>query len=359
MRNDITYTKAIGITLMVLCHAINAESIFNSFVYMFHMPLFFFFSGYCLKAEYFDRPRMFLWKRIKGLYWPFVKWNVIFLLLHNASFGIHLYSTVYGFHGKGNVLYSNSEVWHHLLNTLFLMRDHELLLGGYWFLRALFVGSVIAFLTLWLIRVVRRKMHVGSSLWYFVGFLFLVVLCVWDNHAYYSQKYNVIPPQDLAAASLFYAGYGFRCFCFRKFRWYEMIAALVVVSVGSFLWPMGLSSYVYSNHRLLPYLFTAVLGTWAVYSLPWQWLTVRMSEMLRFIGMNTLTILTWHFLAFKSVSLLIIIIYRLPIDRLGEFPVIVDYAVRGWWIAYFLVAMIASCAIAYCNRWICSPWLKL
>lgn len=138
-----------------------------------------------------------------------------------------------------------------------------------------------------------------------------------------------------------------------------MIAALVVVFVGSVLWPMGLSNYVYSNHRLLPYLFTAVLGTWAVYSLPWQWLTVRMSEMLRFIGMNTLTILTWHFLAFKSVSLLIIIIYSLPIDRLGEFPVIVEYAARGWWIAYFLVAMIASCAIAYCNRRIRSPWLKL
>lgn len=45
--------------------------------------------------------------------------------------------------------------------------------------------------------------------------------------------------------------------------------------------------------------------------------------------------------------------------RLSEFPVITVYAVQGWWVAYFITAMIVTCAIAYCNRWIKSPWLKL
>lgn len=122
---------------------------------------------------------------------------------------------------------------------------------------------------------------------------------------------------------------------------------------------MGMNNAFYDNHRLLPYLLTAVLGTWAVYSLPWCQLKGRMAGMLRYIGEHTLTILTWHFLTFKLVSLLIISVYRLPIDRLAEYPVIVEYAAQGWWVAYFLVAMVTTCAIAYCNRWVRSPWLKL
>lgn len=83
------------------------------------------------------------------------------------------------------------------------------------------------------------------------------------------------------------------------------------------------------------------------------------AKALDFIGKNTLTILTWHFLAFKLVSLLVIGIYDLPIDRLAEFPVITEYSRQGWWIAYFIVAMVVTCEIAYCNKWIKNNWLKL
>lgn len=110
---------------------------------------------------------------------------------------------------------------------------------------------------------------------------------------------------------------------------------------------------------MLPYIVTAVLGTWAVYSLPWSRLTGRTATLVQFIGNNTLTVLTWHFLAFKLVSLFIIYMYSLPMARLAEFPVITDYAVQGWWVAYFLVAIATTCAIAYCNHWIRSPWFKL
>lgn len=145
----------------------------------------------------------------------------------------------------------------------------------------------------------------------------------------------------------------------RKFRVLEWIAAVVLVLVGSSYWKMSTGVTVYENARMLPYIVTAVLGTWAVYSLPWNRLTGCAANLMQFIGNNTLTVLTWHFLAFKLVSLLIIFVYGLPIARLAEFPVITDYTVRGWWVAYLLVAMAVTCVIACCNRWIRSPWLKL
>lgn len=76
------------------------------------------------------------------------------------------------------------------------------------------------------------------------------------------------------------------------------------------------------------------------------------TNILNYIGKNTLTLLTWHFLTFKIVSLVIISIYDLPIARLAEFPVITEYSKQGWWIAYFIVAMVVTCGIAYCNKWI-------
>ena len=117
----------------------------------------------------------------------------------------------------------------------------------------------------------------------------------------------------------------------------------------------------YSNKRFIPYIITAVLASWSFYSLFDKMKSSHgiCAKALDFIGKNTLTILTWHFLAFKLVSLLIIDIYDLPIERLAEFPVITEYSQQGWWIAYFIVAMVVTCGIANCNKQIKNNWLKL
>ena len=62
-------------------------------------------------------------------------------------------------------------------------------------------------------------------------------------------------------------------------------------------------------------------------------------RILVYIGDNTLTVLTWHFISFKIVSLIIIYVENLPIERLAEFPVINDYTSQGWFILYFVTGM--------------------
>lgn len=44
-----------------------------------------------------------------------------------------------------------------------------------------------------------------------------------------------------------------------------------------------------------------------------------------------------HFLCFKFVSLAIIAIYGRPHEKLSDFPIISEYASKGWWVAYLLV----------------------
>lgn len=115
---------------------------------------------------------------------------------------------------------------------------------------------------------------------------------------------------------------------------------------------MAMNQDSYSNKCFAPYILSASIATWCFYSLFERMKETQgvVAKALEFIGKHTLTILTWHFLAFKIVSLLIIQIYDLPIERLAEFPVILEYSSQGWWIAYFLVAMVVTCGISYvCN----------
>ena len=51
----------------------------------------------------------------------------------------------------------------------------------------------------------------------------------------------------------------------------------------------------------------------------------------------------------KIVSLIIIFTYNLPIVRLSEFPVIVEYANQGWWIGYLMVGVLCPLLIAQLN----------
>ena len=49
--STVSISKALAIILMVLAHT-RFSSLGNEVINLFHMPLFFFFSGYCFKDTY-------------------------------------------------------------------------------------------------------------------------------------------------------------------------------------------------------------------------------------------------------------------------------------------------------------------
>lgn len=159
MRDDsISIAKAIAIMLMVLAHTYFSQY-GNQWINMFHMPLFFFFAGYCFKEKYISQPKEFVFKRFIGLYKPFVKWGLIFLLLHNIFFHLNIYNGEYGFHGVVSELYTWKDFSFSALHILTRMTDNEQLLGGFWFLRSLLVGSILGF---FVIKNIHSKIFGGG-----------------------------------------------------------------------------------------------------------------------------------------------------------------------------------------------------
>ena len=94
---------------------------------MFHMAFFFMMSGYFFSDKNLDNPKAFIWKRITGLWVPFVKWGLIFVLLHNIFLKLQLLPPY------ENNVYSIREAMWKGLTTIPRFIPTEDMMGPYWF----------------------------------------------------------------------------------------------------------------------------------------------------------------------------------------------------------------------------------
>ena len=306
MRDDsISIAKGFAILLMVLAHTYFSQYA-NWWINMFHMPLFFFFAGYCFKDKYLQTPRIFLQKRIIGLYKPFVKWSVVFLLLHNIFFHLNIYNGEYGFKGSVSFLYDWKDYAICFVHIVTRMSDNEQLLGGYWFLKSLFVGSIIGYFVI--IHTKQKAIFVGGGSLLIVT---IVLALVCKNMPYFE-----IGAKEFLAAEFFVLGYYYKkskCKVHEKF--YIVPLGIVMVTFGTHFYQATLLNFQW--WQVVPYMITAITGILMVFYISKKIVSQNSarSKWLVYIGNNTLTILTWHMLSFKIVSLIII-----PITAVHENP---------------------------------------
>ena len=162
--------------------------------------------------------------------------------------------------------------------------------------------------------------------------------------------YFCIGAREFFSALFFFAGY-----CYKSSR-INIHERFVVVPVSIFFVTFGVHFYQatllsFQGWQVIPYGVTAIIAILAVF-----YLSKRLAQKdnlvkrsFVFIGNNTLTILTWHMLSFKLVSLIIIFVYGLRVEMLAEFPVIEIYSERGWFVLYFLIGVILPLLLTKCK----------
>ena len=340
--NSVSFAKGIGIILMVLGHTYFSVYGFR-FIYIFHMPLFFFVSGYCFREAHLGNFRTYPEKRIRRLYLPFIKYALLFLILHDLFFHLHIYNDTFVFEGKVSHLYGVADYLKNTFFIFFCLSGNEQLIGGYWFLHTLFFASFIfyGFLKLKIPPVVATLISlILSVMLYFHGIKVVNIYC---------------GAKEFFGVACMMAGYMYKSYSIEKYvdKYFAFVLPICasLVILGSMYW-YGEMLYLEWT-RTIPYYISAIAGSVIVMKLS-KYLVEKthyLSDFIANIGNRTLEILTWHFLSFKIVSLMIIAYYDLPIDRLADFPVISPYNVQGWWVLYFVIGVaVPVIGTAYTNK---------
>lgn len=300
------------------------------------MPLFFFISGYLFNPNYLDNKKQFVIKRVKKLYWPYVKWSLIFLVFHNVLSNCGFYENIYSIADM---------VKRAFLSLTF--RGTESLLGGFWFLKSLFLASIAALISLsicrkWLLNVVKHDL--------------LIILLLFFIAVAYVFKYTpfnipFIDGPSVMATIYFLVGFMYRQSTSTKNVWVGALALCLVLlftqHFGKSYNMQVLFSVGYKGYEILLYLLISIIGTIGVINLC-SGIQGCVADFLDYVGKNTLYILIWHFTAFKLVSIIKIEYYRYDWSMLHYFPVI-SQDNTWFWVIYAIVGI--SIPILGCLLW--------
>jgi fucose 4-O-acetylase-like acetyltransferase len=343
---------------MVIAHA-EAPGWLCKFIFEFHMPLFFITAGYFFSLKYLDDEATFVKKRIKGLYWPFVKWSVFFLIIHNWMFDIGILNERYG-NEMGGVThpYTWHQIQQNLWNIFTAMGGYDqFLCGAFWFFRGLFVASILYLIlykvldvgTNYMTAKTNKAWKVKEAIPYMICLLMLI-LCGWKTH----EGLRIVTLvqggyRDLMGCFFFGCGFIFRHYVDR----YKQLTSRYYASVWMTI-PFGIvvglfSTYLTANMnwrstytQFLSLPIPALLGFLMTYNIS-SWLDKhegRLKQFLTYTGDHTLNIFIFHIISYKVVSLLKIWYYGLDIHQIGCHMVIHEYSQQDYfWILYTIAGV--------------------
>ena len=323
----VSIAKGLTIILMVLGHT-SSFPIINDFLLLMRMPLFFVMSGYCFKTKYLTDGSKYLSRRVTGIYWPYVKWSLVFLILHNFFFKIHFYEPGMMVGEASIVPYGWTEMLLHGGAIVVAMQGHDTLLGGYWFLHDLFFGSLLFYVGL---KVLKNR-YVSALVW-------LLLATVLAYTGWY-VKYVGINSHLFLAAFFITVGHCYRLGEWKwAGKWWYIVSSVVTVFCVSLFWHSDMVSY--RGWEVFAYSACAIAGALMLFGVGEKIAqhSGKIVDFLCFTGGKTFNVLTWHFVALKLVSMAIILIYGLPIERLASFPAIKEFSRTFWWVVYFCVGV--------------------
>ena len=357
MKRDTTISiaKGIAIILMVIAHA-EAPGWLCRFIFEFHMPLFFITAGFFFSTKYLHDEATFVKKRIKGLYIPFVKWAVFFLIIHNWMFDIGILNEVYG-NESGGVLHrwSAHQMQQNLWNIFTAMGGYDAFLcGAFWFFRGLFVASILYLIiykvTDYALSHLHRISEKRDSVTPYLVCVIMLLLCGWKTWEGL-KVINLVQGgyRDMMGCFFFGVGFIFRQFA-ERYRnmishYYASVWTTVVFAVVVYLFSKYLTANMNwrsSFQQFISLPVPALLGFLMTYNIS-GWID-RCDNMLKrllvYIGNHTLNIFIFHIVSYKVVSLIKIWYYGLDIRQIGCHMVIHDYSQQDcFWILYTIAGV--------------------
>lgn len=339
--------KAIGIIAIVIGHAA-VRTPLCSFVYLFHIAVFFFVAGYFFNDEAPKqigiRPAAgFLRNKLRRLYLPYVTLGILFVLLHNLFIRLHIIAYNFGA-GTPILPYDTPQLAYRLLRVVFFSW-HEQPLAPLWFLCGMFTTLVGFFILSWCChrlapRHFERLRGAAIALLTLFGLLWLAHPLGFAGEQLLCRCFLLLP---LLYLGRLYALFerriplhmGFACLC--------LLGLLIATACG---YRINVGALEWGN----PLLFAAITcaGCYMVLTFA-QALAAHNNRLVRaldYIGRNTMSIMLLHLIAFKLVNLLQIYIYDYP-TRYLAYHTVIPLHTWFWWLPYTLVGIVLPLGAAW------------
>lgn len=336
--------KGMGIFLMVAGHC---GAPFTHFIYLFHMAIFFIASGYCYskkKAISNSSFIAFVKRKFRTLWFPFVLWMMIFSLAHNFFIRINIYTDnpqildyVQGKFIATTPYWTSYDVIRNILKS-FIFHGGAQVGGAMWFLGTL---MQIAICYCFVDTMIRKFVPEEKKVILYQGIIALLLLLAGFSCYLFGKSLGGLD-KALSFYSLFYLGYVCKMYHFsdaqRSAKTHILILTgcfmilLIMNELGSI--ELGANQYVNPLYLLVAsgagwqFLYEIAEIFKRIYTLKDAFVT---------LGQNTLAILILHFLSFKIVACIGVLITGKPLFLIAAFPVLPLGS--GWWLAYLAVGL--------------------
>lgn len=311
--------------MMVIGHS-GAPDLIVRWIYNFHMPLFFFVSGFLFNPRHIDSKWPYVKKKIKTLWVPYVKWSLLFLVFHNFLASLHIYNTVY----------TGPDIMHKIAGIL-SMTDSEQLLGGVWFLKQLLYTSIICCFILYGINRSRNPKY-----WLPVSISIIILLQIFfEAIPFHIPTISTI---TLNGILFFLTGHLISKYGFRFDSLATGVTLLAITIIISIFYHGNIETH---GLAIIIYFMVALASISGTICLCNSMLRLKtLSLTFDKLGEMTIYILIFHFPAFKIVSAAIIQLHGMSVARLSEFPVLKGLE-NGEYILYTLAGILIPVFLYY------------
>ncbi|MGX7112131.1 acyltransferase family protein [Gemella cuniculi] len=320
MSNRIRYidmSKGFAIILVILGHMMYTPSKLKVLLYIFHIPLFFFLSGYTFSVKKYTSFFVFFKKKLQTIIFPYFLMNISIFFIKSVI--LQPESIL-----KVDVIY--------FIKALFLA-DRLHIYYQLWFLNVLFISELICYFVVKL-----------CDVWYkwFSVFLTLLVLGYFGGLAY-QRQYWLIWSIDLVPYATIFVLMGFIVKCnieiVSRFlnKMYFLVAVVGAIVLGVYNYKLyggvRVDLYYQETNSVFLYFSSAFMGIWATLIF---FRNIFPLNFLERIGKNTLVYYAYHS---PIVLYLIDIIMRQVIPKYS--------GIFGN--AYVVTAFVLVCALIGCE----------
>lgn len=287
----------------IVCWHISSKIVPGWVVSFWPIVFFFLVAGFYIKEDECIKPTKFILHKLKSLYLPATIIYMIAILMHNplCSWGFYPIGSA---HPKTNVEFILWDVKTYLFNILktIFAPNGELIMGAMWFLYALFFAlcflSIMAFIS----RKILKDKHQSDVLWFALIFLFSSASVALNIYGYSIPRIS----QSITATIFILCGMLLKQRLKLNFNnWIVMIVAIAIYVQYILLPHSHLSFHCTFPDIILP----LVLGVSALYIILFISKKIEkipfLSDVLSYVGRNSLYIMALHILGFFLCTRLI------------------------------------------------------